>query len=174
MGSCPWLDRDLAHDSFRPLTLHYWLWAYGETWRVLHYSKACGQSRVNIARVYLFNSGARLLDRMPPSQAALYQHIRRSLLQAGFIWAQALVLQPVLPPFTDWGWKRSSAGHLMPFWTELEDASKACKVLISCTCKTSCRSCKCVLNGFRCTSLCKCEGACTNNEWFFPIFYHII
>ena len=135
-----------------------------ERFYVLHYSKTCGQSRVNKARVYLFNTGARLLDRMPPSQAALYQHIRRSLLQAGFIWAQALVLQPVLPPFTDWGWKRSSAGHLMPFWTELEDASKACKVLISCTCKTSCRSCKCVLNGFRCTSLCKCEGACTNNE----------
>ena len=133
MESCPWLDRDLAHDSIRPsqFTIESEHMERLERFYVLHYSKTCGQSRVNKARVYLFNTGARLLDRMPPSQAALYQHIRRSLLQAGFIWAQALVLQPVLPPFTDWGWKRSSAGHLMPFWTELEDASKACKVLIS-------------------------------------------
>ena len=54
-----------------------------ERFYVLHYSKTCGQSRVNKARVYLFNTGARLLDRMPPSQADIYQHIQRSLLQAG-------------------------------------------------------------------------------------------
>ena len=135
-----------------------------ERFFILQYSKTCGQTRVNKARSYLFQTSARSLDRMPPTQAALYQHIRRALQQAGYIWAQALVLQPVLPPFTDWGWKRSSVGHLVPFWTMLEDASKACKALHSCSCKTSCIKCKCVVNGFRCTSLYKCEGACSNNE----------
>ena len=135
-----------------------------ERFFILLYSKTCGQMRVNKARSYLFQTSARSLDRMPPSQAALYQHILRALLQAGYIWAQAPILQPFLPPFTDWGWKRSSVGHLVPFWTTLKDASKSCKALHSCTCKTSCTRCKCVVNGFRCTSLCKCEGACANNE----------
>ena len=135
-----------------------------ERWFVLMYSKSCGQSLVNKARVAMFKSGVRLLDRLPPTHEALFQHIRRSLLQAGFIWSQALILQPTLPPFTDWGWKRNSAGFLVPLWTILEDASKSCKTLISCTCKTSCKSCKCVKDGLRCTYLCKCEGACSNNE----------
>ena len=68
-----------------------------ERFFILQYSKTCGQTRVNKARSYLFQTSARSLDRMPPTQAALYQHIRRALQQAGHIWAQALVLQPVLP-----------------------------------------------------------------------------
>ena len=82
-----------------------------ERYYVLQYSRACGQSKVNKARVALFKSGQRLLDRLSPSQEALFQHIRRSLLQAGFIWFQALILQPTLPPFTEWGWKRNSWFH---------------------------------------------------------------
>ena len=135
-----------------------------ERYYVLQYSKSCGQSQVNKARVALFRTGTRLLDRIPPSREALFQHIRRALLQAGFIWSQSLVLKPILPPFTEWGWKRNSAGHLVPLWTVLEDASKACSILVHCGCKVSCDSCSCVRGGFRCTSLCRCDGACANNE----------
>ena len=113
-----------------------------ERWFVLMYSKSCGQSQVNKARVVLLQSGVRLPDRLPPTREALYQHVRRSLLQAGFIWSQALIRQPTLPPFTDWGWKRNSDGLLVPLWTILEDAGISCESLISCTCRTSCRSCK--------------------------------
>ena len=49
------------------------------------YSKTCGSATVNDARCHLFSTGSRSLDSIPPTQAALFQHVKRSLLQASFI-----------------------------------------------------------------------------------------
>lgn len=137
-----------------------------ERFVVLMYSKTCGQASVNAARHHLFSSGSRSLDSIPPTQAALFQHIKRSLLQASFVWKQSTTCHQTLPAFDKWGWeydKRSN--QWLPFWTTLADASKACAFLLHCGCTKACRgNCKCSSAGIRCTTLCKCEGGCLNND----------
>ena len=55
-----------------------------ERFVVVMYSKGCGLERVNEAKLRLFTSGKKTLEALPPTQAALYQHIRRAMLQASF------------------------------------------------------------------------------------------
>lgn len=53
-----------------------------ERFVVLMYSKTCGVDRINEARYRLFTTGKKTLDNIPPTQAALVEHIKRALLQA--------------------------------------------------------------------------------------------
>ena len=57
-----------------------------ERWAVIMDSKSLGCSRVNDARRQLFTHVTRMFDHISPNQAALFQHARRPLLQAAFIW----------------------------------------------------------------------------------------
>ena len=135
-----------------------------ERFVVLMYSKGCGLVKVNEARLRLFTSGKKSLDTLPPTPAALYQHIRRAILQ-GTVWSQATLVYMDIPDFQDWGWHKDSSGRWLPFWTTIEDSSKACCIFLQCGCVKSCtRNCKCSRAGVRCTGLCKCEGGCVNNE----------
>ena len=133
---------------------------------VLMFSKSCSAATVNEARFKLFSRGLRALDTIPPSQAALFQHIKRSILQAAFIWQQSMTTQQTLPAFDEWGWNMDvEQKQWVPYWTTLGDASKACAVLLHCKCTRACRgNCKCSRAGLRCTSLCTCEGGCSNTE----------
>ena len=133
---------------------------------IIMYSKTCGSSRVDEARQHLFSNGTKSLENLPPTQAALMQHTRRALLQASFYWSQAVVVQQDIPEFSSWGWYRDSTSKTWePYWTTLADASKACTILLHCGCKKSCTGrCKCFKAGVHCTSICACEGACTNND----------
>ena len=49
------------------------------------YSKGCGSAKVNEARHHLFTSGTKTLKSIPPTQAALFEHIKRALLQASAV-----------------------------------------------------------------------------------------
>ena len=101
------------------------------------------------------------VQNIPPTYAALEQHVKRSALQGGHVWGQALVPEPVLPPPTDWGWHRSDDGPYTPPWTTLPEASNTCYELVSCGCKKGCRNrCKCTKASLQCTGLCFCEGEC--------------
>ena len=51
-----------------------------ERFVVVMYSKGCGLAKVNEARHRLFTSGKKTLESIPPSQAALFEHIKRALL----------------------------------------------------------------------------------------------
>ena len=44
-------------------------------------------SRVNEARKELFARSGRSIDNISPNQGALFQHIKRAIYQASFIWA---------------------------------------------------------------------------------------
>ena len=135
-----------------------------ERFVVVMYSKGCGLERVNEARLQLFSSGKKSLEALPPTQAALYQHICRAVLQA-VIWNQATSVDMSIPNFKEWGWYKDSSGKWLPYWTDLDDSSKACSILLQCGCMKSCAgNCKCSKAGVRCTILCKCEGGCMNNE----------
>ena len=136
-----------------------------ERYYILQYCKSSSCSRVNQARVALFKTGTRLLDKIPPTQDALLQHIKRALLKAGYIWKQALKCKPILPPFTEWGWKRDTSGLLTPLWSLLSDIRHTGSLLLPCNCRVSCTgNCKCARAGLNCTSLCRCDGACAATE----------
>ncbi len=75
-----------------------------ERWTVVMYAKGSGCARVNEARRKLFSQGTRTLEHIPPTQAALLEHTKRALHQAGFVWKQSQKRQQGLPDASHWGW----------------------------------------------------------------------
>ena len=79
-----------------------------ERYVVLLYQRTSTLNSVNSARKHMFTQN-RKMDNIPPSYAALEQHVRRAAYQAGYIWGQSLVADPVVPPPEQWGWKRDES-----------------------------------------------------------------
>ena len=93
-----------------------------ECFIVIMYSKGCGAKSVNETRHHLFIffitylfifhhlfiTGQKSLDNIPPTQASLYQHVKRALIQASFYWSQTIVVQQNIPNFSEWGWNKDS------------------------------------------------------------------
>lgn len=130
-----------------------------ERFVVLLYERTSGLTRVNDARKHLFAQKSRGIENIPPTQAALVEHIKRACYQAN-IWNQALILTPQLPCPSKWGWKQGSEGW-EPLWTTLPEASVSCAELIRCGCTKGCTGrCKCVKAALKCTALCSCSGNC--------------
>ncbi|XP_014677523.1 PREDICTED: uncharacterized protein LOC106817375 [Priapulus caudatus] len=101
-----------------------------ERFVVLLYSRTSQITTVNAARKQLFSHGNRKIENIPPSRAALYQHVKRASFQAGHIWAQAMTSSPTLPSPSSWGWKLDDDGHWIPLWSVLPEASKGCRELV--------------------------------------------
>ena len=74
-----------------------------ERFVVLLYSRTSPIVTVNSARKQLFSHGNRKLENIPPSKAALLQHVKRASFQAGHVWGQALIANPTLPSPSEWG-----------------------------------------------------------------------
>ena len=96
-----------------------------ERFVVLLYNRTSSQTTVNEARQELFSKGNRTIENIPPTQAALLQHTRRAVYQAGHIWGNALVPKPTLPSPSDWGWEKDE-NRWKPVWTLLPQAQKIC------------------------------------------------
>ena len=127
---------------------------------VVMYSRTCPQQTVNEARQVLFAQGNKSIENIPPTKAALPQHIKRAAYQAGHVWGQALEPMQELPSPAEWG-SQQPPGGWSPKWTMLAEASKACSELISCGCKRACCGlCKCTKANLPCTALCSCAGSC--------------
>ena len=130
-----------------------------ERFVVLMYDRASDIREVNDARKQLFAHKPRALDNIPPTQAALQQHIKRASLQANCL-NQTLVLNPELPSPSDCGWTKE-ASEWQPLWTTLPEASKSFDKLIHCNCKKRCTGrCKCTKAALKCIALCACSGDC--------------
>ena len=63
------------------------------------------------------------VKRIPPTKAALEQHVMRAVYQGGHKWGQALLAFPVLPLPTSWGWKKTEGGLYEPNWTTLPEVA---------------------------------------------------
>ena len=133
-----------------------------ERFVVLLYDRTSNKLHVNDSRKQLFTKKCRGMDSLPPTQAALIQHIKRAVLQSGYCWYRSLQAQQNLPSPKDWGWERSSdEDDWQPFWSTLPDVGKCCPELVKCGCKKGCnKRCKCVKAGLKCTALCFCDGIC--------------
>ena len=131
-----------------------------ERFVVIMYSRTSPHQDVNHARQSMFSQGTRSIESIPPTQAALEQHVKRAAFQAGHVWGRTLDPIQELPSAADWGWHLSSDGWT-PTWSTLPEASEACNELIKCGCKSACRGlCKCTKANLPCTALCTCNGNC--------------
>jgi len=74
-----------------------------EKYVVLSYDKTCQLTQVNEARHHLFARRSRALENIPPTQAALKQHILRTAYQAGHVCGQSLQKEAILPSPANWG-----------------------------------------------------------------------
>ena len=75
-----------------------------ERFVVLLYNRTSTEMNVNEARKQLFSQKGRPMDGLPPTQAALLEHIKRAAYQAGHVWAQMLIAVPNLRSPSEWGW----------------------------------------------------------------------
>ena len=57
-----------------------------ERFMLVCYSKTCSALTLDEARLKPFETGTRVLETLPPTTAAYFQHVRRSILQGGFLW----------------------------------------------------------------------------------------
>ena len=135
-----------------------------ERFTVLLYERTSTCTDVDKATKKMFAKTSSVQQRIPPTRAALEQHIKWAAFQGGHIWGQALIPLPDLPSPCSWGWLRTDDGLYEPLWTTLEEASKSCDELLCCGCKKGCQTrCKCIKARLQCTALCKCEGECQTN-----------
>ena len=131
-----------------------------ERFVILFYDCTSSFSKVNEFRQELFSRKGRPLDNVPPTQASLWQLVKRAVFQGGFVWSQTLLKQPTLPSPSRWGWQPES-NHWVPHWAALLQAKDSCYELMRCGCEAGCQGrCKCqkanlICNGFR-----NCGGNC--------------
>ena len=112
---------------------------------------------------YNFSKKSREMENIPPSQAALLEHSKRAVFQAGHIWGQTLVSEPEVPTPGEWGWEELDKKWSI-LWTQLPEASKSCLELLFCKCQKVCKgNCKCYKRNLKCTSLCARYGQCYQN-----------
>ena len=162
-NSFPDLTRALLELAHAPAKIEEQCLHVIERFVILLYDRTSTSTDVNKARKKLFAKTSSV-GKIPPSHAALVQHVKRAAFQGGHIWGQVLCPDPMLPSPDSWGWVKTDCGLFQPYWTTLQEASKTCYELISCGCKKGCRTnCKCKKAGLECTALCKCEGECPVN-----------
>ena len=152
-------------DEFTEDSVHM---AVIEKFTVLMYNKTSSKSTVNEARQFLFTHKLKSLESIPPTKAALFQHTKRAVLVSSFIWHRAnqRILSIPDPSVYGWEWNDRLLAWV-PYWTDLDDASSACALMLHCGCKKSCsKKCKCAQAGLRCTPLCNCEAGCTRNNLY--------
>jgi hypothetical protein len=119
-----------------------------ERYVVLLYDNECVGLSLSQTRKVLFTSKSRSLEHMPPTFAALQQHILRAAFQSGHLWGQALKSNPVVPNVQEWGWCKNQQGELVPNWSNLPPVSDVCRELVKCGCRSGC--------SFRCS--CRTAG----------------
>ena len=122
------------------------------------------QTDVNQARLHLFVKGRKELDMLPPTRDALDLHCKQANYQAR-IWLQADQEQIIVPPSTyTFAWAKEIS-MLSPVWTRLPPIPEACLQLVTCGCKSKCKTvrCSCYKKGLRCTPACGCDAVeCCN------------
>jgi hypothetical protein len=71
---------------------------------------------VNELRKFFIVGDNRYLFTIPPTAAALHQHVLRAAYQTGVVWGRCLKGSDVLSPLS-WGWDQD--GAYVPTWTTL-------------------------------------------------------
>ena len=81
-----------------------------ERFIVLLYDRTSPKMKVNEARRMLFTQKGRSLELIPPTRAALVQHVKRALYQEGYCWGQVTTPMAVLRSPSEWGLLQTAEG----------------------------------------------------------------
>ena len=116
------------------------------------------------ARAILFNK-SRSPESLPPTSDALHFHIQRAHYQAS-VWRQAHLAYPSVPNPETMGWKIEE-NTVTPKLMSLTPVPESCREIITCNCKTGCKTfrCNCKKSNLHCTRGCGCrmsEQLCQN------------
>ena len=128
-----------------------------EQFVVMMYDRSSTADGVDSARLEMFARKQRPYEAIPPTRAALLQHVKRASYQAGCVWGQTLLRQPESQNPADWGWIRNGDQWRI-LWSDLPPIAESCKQLTKCGCQSECRGrCKCYRFGLDCTAMCSCR-----------------
>ena len=72
---------------------------------IIEQTSAC--TKVDHARRKPFPRKTNSVQQIPPTRAALEEHVKRAVFQGGHIWGKTLLLVPVLPSSTERGWGKT-------------------------------------------------------------------
>ena len=154
------LTNALLKLSFAPTTIPEDALCCVERFTILLYDRTSTSIDINKTRKKMFSKNNNV-NLIPPTRAALEQHVKRATYQGGHVWGQIFLPTPNLPSPTSWGWIINGDGKYEPYWTALPKAADVCQELVFCKCKKGCtRTCMCKKATLPCTSLCVCEGEC--------------
>ena len=98
----PELTHALLKLSSAPTEIPQEVMATIERFIILLYYRTSTCREINTARRKLF-AKRHSVESIPPTKAALEEHVKRAVLQGGHVWGQALVLTPELPSPCKWG-----------------------------------------------------------------------
>lgn len=96
---------------------------------VLLYDRSSDTMEVIEARKQLFTQKSRALEYIPPTKAALEQHIKWATYQAN-VWSKTVVPDPELPNPYGWSWVKEAMG-CQPLWTTLPEPQRAATNLMN-------------------------------------------
>ena len=92
----------------------------------------------------------RMINNIPPTQAALSKHRLWASYNACHVWGQCFARFQTLTRADLWRWKYEN-NMLTPDWTDLPEPSRAVWELLKCECKVikNCRGrCKCIVGKY--------------------------
>ena len=120
---------------------------------------------LNVARFYMFQQSNIMRD-IPPTAESLLRHIKRSAFQAGHIWGNTILQEPV-PEVERWGWVNLPCGTMQIDWAlilnadVLKDLVTTCKHQKSALATVTCKTYKtCAKKGLPCLEQCSCKRRC--------------
>ena len=127
------------------------------------YCSTPGTSDINELRYRLFclKRGDVESNQLPPCNNMLREHSLRANYQAA-VWRRSLERCPDIPSPVGSGWCTED-GKLVIDWRGGQPALQAVLEVLSCQCSRSCKlpSCSCIVNGLKCTDMCRLQD-CTN------------
>jgi hypothetical protein len=123
------------------------------------YDQKSFASYINKLRVKLASGRDASLVRLPPSEAALRQHILRASFHTK-VWHDSCLAKPPLPSPIEYGW-RTVKDSLHPVYFEGNMSAEFHRDLVcSCKWKSQCeKSCVCTEQNLACTDICSCQGS---------------
>ena len=81
-----------------------------ESFVISLYSVYCTLTDVNHARQQIFAQSSRTFEYLPPTKAAMVEHVKRTTHQAGYVRGQSIIAKLVLPSPSLEGWVKSETG----------------------------------------------------------------
>ena len=119
----------LASHPFEPLDSNCENFCKIERLIVLVYDKTSTSLSINQTRRELFCLKNVTMERMPPTQNALLQHMKRAVYQAS-IWVTSTEVREMIPSPSEYGWEQVD-NVWSPLWLTVSELSKGCQDLIS-------------------------------------------